>query len=491
MSQAQQSIASLIIKRLMETPDETVIVTQERQMSANELVEAILSMAWRLNQNGLDQDSIIGLRTRYLFLALPSILALSLLGCRWIDCSSVLPTEESIETRLKRSGLKLSHRLEFGDLSYAWDPSTLLADPSWLKGIAASNYKQATKSSRRTHDNWMIAQSSGTTGTPKLMNIGNNEVASRLRHALPFSGVDKPVTAILFPPLSLVWTLYAIATLFRGGKLALFSKPIELTNLDVNFVTGSPFHFQALLNEKDWGDELLDTASITGGGMSKSLIHGLEKRFRHIVQRYGSSETGIVAYGALSRGAEDSCKIGPLLPEAEIKILDINTHEAIHSSKKGLVQVRSPWSISKYINNDLQNTFSQDRWFYTGDIGWLDAEKNLNIQGRIGDILNILGVKIDATYLDALLSKIAGVSDIAIFIQDSRHNTPRICVGFVQDESIGSSDIGESILSILSSNLNLNAHPYAVYRLEWMPRTSTGKINRPDLEAFSEKTQII
>jgi hypothetical protein len=110
----------------MEDPDDAVIITPERQMSANELVEAILSMAWRLKQSGVDQESIIGLRTRYLFLALPSILAISLLGCRWIDCSSVLPTEESIQTRLKHSGLKLSHRLEFGDLNYTWDPSTLL-----------------------------------------------------------------------------------------------------------------------------------------------------------------------------------------------------------------------------------------------------------------------------------------------------------------------------------------------------------------------------
>ena len=490
MSQTYKPIAHLVIQRLMEAPDKAVIVTPERQMLAHELVEATLSLAWRLKQTSIDQNSILGLRTRYLFLALPAILAVSLLGCRWIDCSSSLPTEENIDASLKRLGIKVTHKLEFGDLSYTWDPSMLLADPSWLKGIPASSYKKAINSSKRAHDAWMIAQSSGATGAPKYMNIGNKEIALRLIHALPFSGIERPVSAILFPPLSLVWTLYSIATLLKSGKIVLFSQPHHLYYLNVNFVTGSPFHFQTLLNEKNWDNEFIDTASITGGAISQLLIEELEKRFKNIVQRYGSSESGIIAHGSLIRGAKDSRRIGSILPGVEIQILDINSKEPIEPGQKGIVRIRSPWSISNYIDNDLQNKLFQNGWFYSGDVGWVDDEKNLNIQGRLGDILNILGVKIDATHLDALICEIKGISDAAIFIEESTSKTPRIGVAFVSDENINTSVIAERIISFLSNNLNLNDHPYAVYQLECLPRTSTGKINRAILDKFPIKTQI-
>jgi len=131
-------------------------------------------------------------------------------------------------------------------------------------------------------------------------------------------------------------------------------------------------------------------ASISGGGalsMKDQLFYdaiGVNLR-----EGYGLTETSPVL---TLRNACDPNFLGccgtPLMG-TEIKILDIETKEELGILKKGVVYVRGPQVTKGYYKNEeaTKAVFSEDGWFDTGDIGWLTADNNLVLVGRLKETI--------------------------------------------------------------------------------------------------------
>ena len=131
-------------------------------------------------------------------------------------------------------------------------------------------------------------------------------------------------------------------------------------------------------------------ASISGGGalfMKDQLFYdaiGVNLR-----EGYGLTETAPVL---TLRNLEDPNFLGccgkPLMG-TEIKILDIETGEELGIFKKGVVWVRG-FQVTKGYYKDEEATkavFTEDGWFNTGDIGWLTADNNLVLVGRLKETI--------------------------------------------------------------------------------------------------------
>jgi len=131
-------------------------------------------------------------------------------------------------------------------------------------------------------------------------------------------------------------------------------------------------------------------ASISGGGslsMKDQLFYdaiGVNLR-----EGYGLTETSPVI---TLRNVGDlnylgSC--GKPVFGTEIKILDIESKKELGIFQKGVVYVRG-YQVTKgyYKNEDATKTvFTEDGWFNTGDIGWLTADNNLVLVGRLKETI--------------------------------------------------------------------------------------------------------
>lgn len=131
-------------------------------------------------------------------------------------------------------------------------------------------------------------------------------------------------------------------------------------------------------------------ASISGGGalsMKDQLFYdaiGVNLR-----EGYGLTETSPVL--TLRNVCEPNflgCCGTPFMA-TEIKILDIETKQELGIFKKGVVYAKGYQVTKGYYKNDeaTKEVFSDDGWFNTGDIGWLTADNNLVLVGRLKETI--------------------------------------------------------------------------------------------------------
>lgn len=73
----------------------------------------------------------------------------------------------------------------------------------------------------------------------------------------------------------------------------------------------------------------------------------------------------------------------------EIKIVDIETGKELGIFKKGVVYARGYQIMKGYYKdeNATKNVLDNDGWFNTGDIGWLTADNNLVLVGRLKETI--------------------------------------------------------------------------------------------------------
>lgn len=131
-------------------------------------------------------------------------------------------------------------------------------------------------------------------------------------------------------------------------------------------------------------------ASISGGGalsMKDQLFYdaiGVNLR-----EGYGLTETSPVL---TLRNVGDPNFLGccgkPLMA-TEIKILDMETNQPLGIFKKGVVYARGFQVADGYYKDEeaTKAVFSEDGWFNTGDIGWLTADNNLVLVGRMKETI--------------------------------------------------------------------------------------------------------
>ena len=131
-------------------------------------------------------------------------------------------------------------------------------------------------------------------------------------------------------------------------------------------------------------------ASISGGGalaMKEQLFYdaiGVNLR-----EGYGLTETSPILTLRHVDGPNYLGCCGQPLMATEVKIVDIETGKELGIFQKGVVYVRGYQVTGGYYNNEeaTKAVFTDDGWFNTGDIGWLTADNNLVLVGRIKETI--------------------------------------------------------------------------------------------------------
>ena len=68
--------------------------------------------------------------------------------------------------------------------------------------------------------------------------------------------------------------------------------------------------------------------------------------------------------------------MGPVIPNTESKIIDIETGAELGANEKGENMVRGPNVMVGYLNNPkgTANAIDEEGWFGTGDVDFVDDE---------------------------------------------------------------------------------------------------------------------
>ena len=185
-----------------------------------------------------------------------------------------------------------------------------------------------------------------------------------------------------------------------------------------------------------------------------------------------------------------ACKkgsVGRTIGSIEVAILDPQNGSITYSPEiVGDILIRGPTLMTYGYRNVVSpsSDFIEDHWFKTGDIGYLDHEGFLFLQGRSKEMINRGGEKLSPLEIASVLMSHPKVLDGIVF------GVPHPIYG----ESVHAAIIPIATFSSgshenLSSELDLfcRSHlatfkcPERIHILDHLPKTTTGKIHLPSL----------
>ncbi|MCF3106688.1 AMP-binding protein, partial [Streptomyces roseoverticillatus] len=198
-----------------------------------------------------------------------------------------------------------------------------------------------------------------------------------------------------------------------------------------------------------------------------------------LLDGYGSTETcGKIAVARLG-GPRDDDSTGPPLPGVEVRLADPVSGGDMTGEEEGEIWVRGPNLMLGYHGrpDDTARAF-RDGWFRTGDLGRRTHRGGLRVTGRVKELIIRGGENINPVEVEQVLLACPGVVDAAV-IGRPHDVLGEVPVAFVVPGAQGV-DAGR-IRAECRERLSGFKVPDEVYETSAVPRTSTGKTDRPAL----------
>ncbi|HLJ89318.1 MAG TPA: amino acid adenylation domain-containing protein [Candidatus Angelobacter sp.] len=184
-------------------------------------------------------------------------------------------------------------------------------------------------------------------------------------------------------------------------------------------------------------------------------------------------------------------QVGPPIAGCSLRIVD-SEDRVVEEGRIGRLQVKGMSITPGYYNNPELNdeSFSQDGWFNTGDLGYL-TNGSLTIAGRTKDIIIINGVNYYCSELEAVVEEVPGIDisfTAATAVRTPGNDTDQIAIFFATpfaqrwDRLLKLTD---EIRDYVVRRAGVNPHYLIAVERARIPKTAIGKIQRAQLrEAF-------
>ncbi|HET8842558.1 MAG TPA: AMP-binding protein, partial [Ktedonobacteraceae bacterium] len=229
-------------------------------------------------------------------------------------------------------------------------------------------------------------------------------------------------------------------------------------------------------------------------------LSAFEDRFGiPLIETYGLSEAAsqIVANplppavhkpGSAGKATGVALRICSVLTETGMSVL-----RDVPAGEVGEICIAGPGVIEAYEDNEGPAAF-QDGWFRTGDLGYLDRDGYLFIQGRLREVINRGGENIAPREVEEVLQSYPVVREAAVVGRPDAIYGEQV-VAYLTVRTLWDETGAEQLQRYLAQHLAAPKIPVELIVLEQLPRNATGKIDRYTLRArerawFAEKMDI-
>lgn len=342
--------------------------------------------------------------------------------------------------------------------------------------------------------------SGGTTGDPKVIprrhaEYWYNAVAyaqrfgwdatSRVGHLIPIIH-NAGIVCGLHAPHSVG------ACLILGSPDAEPSIPLLTEHKATDLIIGHG-HFQAVADRAMATlAPSLKRAILSGTKIPPRLFDHIEKLGVWPGQLFGMAE-GFFAVSELgtSRQARLTTVGTQQSPLDEFKILAPGTEDIVPDGVTGELCCRGPYTIPGYYDAAEHNAtaFTSEGFYRTGDLASvqiIDGQRCISIDGRIKDLINRGGEKINAEEVELLLLDHPGIEQVAVVAMPDPRLGERACAFLVAaGPELALGDVQRHLDTLEVAKYKWPEH------LEWVSELPRSKVNKVDKKALRELAAII
>ncbi len=323
----------------------------------------------------------------------------------------------------------------------------------------------------------LLKLTSGTTAAPRAIRFRSEQLMADCVQICDTMGITDDDLNFAVIPISHSYGFSNLLTplIVRGVAMALSSDRLPravMHNLHRSGATvfpGMPVFYQAF-------NEMTDAASLgkvrlcisAGAPLTSAVAIKFHEKFSLGVHSfYGSSECGGICYHRGGNAFEDGL-VGTAMDGVRLETLRSDSAVSqirVHSAAVG--DGYFPERDELKLGN---GTFTPDDLLSKTQNGW-------KIVGRVSDVINVAGKKVNPAEVEAELLNVPGVREAIVFGRESslRHQEVAACV-------VASGGLSESeLLKLCRQRLNGWQVPKRIFLLAELPVNERGKISRREL----------
>jgi fatty-acyl-CoA synthase len=347
---------------------------------------------------------------------------------------------------------------------------------------------------RAPEDPAVIAFTSGTSGRPKGVVLTHENLWWQSRHAIETLGISHEDRALVATPVAHIAGFAGLAqhAWSVGGSVVLAPRfdpgPFIQLVLDheITMAFAVPAMLARLLQHPDCS--ALKASSLrwllTGGGPAVAhLTLAAAAAGITVLNSYGLTEAGGgVTYAKAEEVADHPLSAGRPAGSTEVRIVDLDG-VAVGTGVAGQICLRGPAVSRQQVTADGRGLPALDDtgWLVTGDMGMLDDQGRLYVNGRIGDTIITGGENVDPAEVEGALCDLEGVREVAVIGPPADEWGQVVTAVLVLDDG---ANVGlEEVRQHLRLRLARYKIPRDVVHVQHLPRTGTGKLLRRELLA--------
>lgn len=497
-----KTILDFFEEQVQKNPNKIALKLYDKKLSYKQLDKKANILAEVLKQEDVKQGDRVSIFIDKSFELIISILAIFKIGACYvpIDYNYNLERKKYI---IKESNIKLclcdkEQNIDFEQIN-----------------VKSIDYEKTVTPLKRPNINSetpvCILYTSGTTGTPKGVEIVNRNVIKLVKNIdyMDFSKEDK-----ILQIASTVFDLSIFefwASLLNGNTLCLIKKE-DLLNfkylkkyIDENKITImciTSVLFNQMVAENISIFQNLKQILIGGDKLSIGHIKEVKKKYKNIkiYNSYGPTETtsfcnmyeiknlnlrnipiGKPVSNSVGYVLDDKNRLLPLGIQGEYAIGGEGVSNGYINDKNLLNQ--------KFIKNIFTNEFTSKKLYKTGDIVKMNIDGNIEFIGRKDNQVKIKGYRIELEEIKRVALNFNGIKDCAIVIKENKKNISdkRILLYFVSDIELSTNEV----LKYLRKNLQSYMIPSDIMQISSIPMNTNYKLDVSKLpEIRKSKVEI-
>lgn len=474
-------ISADVLTRAASRPDAPAVevaVTPGTGLTGAALVESVRHLNSILATHGIGRGDVVALEMSRTVALVVAMLAVMESGAAFVPIDPALP-----DLRKRFMIENSSARLRVTDRQIT---------PIAVSGPAPACLQGATPVA-------YILYTSGSSGRPKGVAVGHGSLRALLESMARQPGLSQADVLLATTTISFdISLLELLLPLLQGARLVLAPEGLlrdterlaaALTQYAVTVMQATPTTWR-MLAASDWAGKL-DLRVWSGGEyLDRELAEFLARRTAAVWNLYGPTETTIWSMRARVLPGQQTLDLGDPIDNTCIRLLDRHGRHAVRGIPAEIFIGGAGVAVG-YVMEDGRSAFQSDpfdasgrgRLYQTGDLARVDEEDRVCYLGRKDAQVKFRGMRLELAEIESVLSEHPCVA----------HAAAKVCViGGVEElvayvvlkDTVADADL----IALMAARLPYGQAPQRLVRLEALPTTFNGKLDRAALPAPQSNT---